>query len=236
MERRTVDGLWGLHINATIDKLIELAKDGPVQCEFNSVVIYVDQDSDPQLIYRDWDRAISGYIKGPVGPHPTPVLSDAELAHDALVECQNQKRAALRAAEYEERMAREKAEYNAALSTTLPMQRDEVKWQEGIDAQKGDGYGLAVYSFAEAWARLMQARMSEGAKLEDVAEECCSLADKAYGITGFMYGCAVSTLAHCWVHGEDLRRWHNLTTQIGREGEKANDSGGVLNPAVLSIG
>ncbi|MDA8315367.1 MAG: hypothetical protein M0010_09365 [Actinomycetota bacterium] len=46
-------------------------------------------------------------------------------------------------------------------------------------------------------------------------------------------GAAVSVLASCWVHGEELRRWHNLDTQIGTEGEKANASGGVLNPALL---
>jgi hypothetical protein len=39
-----------------------------------------------------------------------------------------------------------------------------------------------------------------------------------------------------WKHGEALRLWHNLKTQIRDEGEKANESGGVLNPACLSIG
>lgn len=51
-----------------------------------------------------------------------------------------------------------------------------------------------------------------------------------------MYGVAVSTLAKVWKHGEALRMWHNLTTQLRDEGEKANESGGVLNPACLSIG
>jgi len=32
-----------------------------------------------------------------------------------------------------------------------------------------------------------------------------------------------------------LRKWHNIKTQIGNEGEKANASGGVLNPALLNI-
>lgn len=50
-----------------------------------------------------------------------------------------------------------------------------------------------------------------------------------------MYGCAVSALAKFWVHGEQLRIWHNLDIQIGNEGEKANESGGVLNPALLNI-
>ena len=43
-------------------------------------------------------------------------------------------------------------------------------------------------------------------------------------------------LAQCGVHGEALRRWHNRDTQIGTEGDKANESGGVLNPALLTIG
>ena len=50
-----------------------------------------------------------------------------------------------------------------------------------------------------------------------------------------MYGAAVSTLVAVWEHGEALRRWHNLKTQIGNEGERANASGGVLNPALLTV-
>jgi hypothetical protein len=51
-----------------------------------------------------------------------------------------------------------------------------------------------------------------------------------------MYGCAVQGLAYFWEHGEELRQWHNLDTQIKDEGEQANKSGGVLNPAILTIG
>jgi hypothetical protein len=50
-----------------------------------------------------------------------------------------------------------------------------------------------------------------------------------------MYGCAVSTLSETWKFGEELRRWHNIDTQIHHEGEAANERGGVLNPAVLVI-
>jgi hypothetical protein len=46
----------------------------------------------------------------------------------------------------------------------------------------------------------------------------------------------VSCLAKCWVHGEALRRWHNKETQLKDEGDKANEEGGVLNPAVLVLG
>ncbi len=96
-------------------------------------------------------------------------------------------------------------------------------------------YGKAVVDFAERWADLMEQRLNAGAKLEDIAKETMRQADTD-GITGFMYGCAVAALAHGWIHGETLRRWHNLDTQIGHEGERANEKGTVLNPALLNIG
>lgn len=48
------------------------------------------------------------------------------------------------------------------------------------------------------------------------------------GITGFMYGCAVSILSQCWKYGEELRKWHNK--------EYDYDGDGVVNPAILTIG
>jgi len=77
--------------------------------------------------------------------------------------------------------------------------------------------------------------MANGETVEDCADTASHLADSE-GITGFMYGCAVAILAKVWVHGEALRRWHNLKTQLRDEGEKANESGGVLNPALLNLG
>ena len=88
--------------------------------------------------------------------------------------------------------------------------------------------------YAARWANLMEQELAKGAKLKDIAKTTSCAAD-VEGITGFMYGCAVSILAHAWEHGEELRQWHNLSTQLGNEGEKANESGGVLNPALLSI-
>ena len=109
-----------------------------------------------------------------------------------------------------------------------------MAWEEGL-ARNQEPYGNAVYRYASDWATRMEKRMSKGDILEHIAKEESHNADDE-GITGFMYGCAVSMLAAWWRWGEDLRRWHNLDTQIGNEGEKANESGGVLNPAILNIG
>jgi len=112
--------------------------------------------------------------------------------------------------------------------------KDNEAWK-GFCEKNKDGYGGAVVGYAERWADLMESRMNEGETIESCAEETSHEADTE-GITGFMYGCAVSTLARCWEHGERLRQWHNKDVQIGVEGEAANASGGVLNPALLTIG
>lgn len=123
----------------------------------------------------------------------------------------------------------------------MKLRIDEKTYQEWKDKQvdpddpEGSDYGLACFRYAEAWADLMEARMADGAELEDIAKQTSREADTE-GITGFMYGMAVKILAHSWEHGERLRIWHNLDTQIRDEGERANEGGGVLNPAILKLG
>ena len=111
---------------------------------------------------------------------------------------------------------------------------DADSWRVYVEKNSRDGFGARIVRYAEEWARLMQVRISNGETIDECAEELSRLANDD-GITGFMYGSAVAMLAHCWIHGEELRRWHNRKTQIGTEGDAANKSGGVLNPAKLNI-
>jgi hypothetical protein len=110
---------------------------------------------------------------------------------------------------------------------------DQKVWDDWRNNNQ-DPYGSGVVRFAERWAILMQQKLIEGKAVSEIAEDASHEADTE-GITGSMYGCAVQMLAGCWAHGEELRRWHNLDTQIGTEGEAANFNGGVLNPALLTI-
>lgn len=113
------------------------------------------------------------------------------------------------------------------------MAGQQETWDTTV-AANGDPYGKAVVDYARRWAELMEQKIEAGAKLEDIAKDTSHEANTE-GITGFMYGCAVGILAKVWVHGEELRRWHNLDTQIGTEGEKANETGGTLNPALMTV-
>jgi hypothetical protein len=111
---------------------------------------------------------------------------------------------------------------------------DQAAWQSWID-NNTDPYGKGVIDYAERWADLMEARLTQGQTITTMAASTSHEADTE-GITGFMYGAAVSVLATSWEHGEELRRWHNLDVQIRDEGERANESGSVLNPALLNVG
>lgn len=110
---------------------------------------------------------------------------------------------------------------------------DNKKLKEWEDNNK-DSYSSRIFSYAKDWGKLMQVEMNTGKKLQDIAGKTSKEADYD-GITGFMYGAAVSVLAKYWKYGEELRKWHNLKTQIHDEGENANKSGGVLNPALMNF-
>lgn len=127
---------------------------------------------------------------------------------------------------------------------------DPARWLQGAVSWKQDpsgedswkAYGFTILVFAERWADTMEQMLHdvEGSTVEDVAEPACDEVRSGLGIwrpTGFQYGCAVELLSACWVHGEALRRWHNLKTQIRSEGEQANRlPGAVLDPALLTLG
>lgn len=110
---------------------------------------------------------------------------------------------------------------------------DAAQWNRIVEINT-DPYGKAVVDYARRWAELMEEQMESGTPLGDCAKELSFTADKE-GITGYMYGCAVQILSECWEYGEQLRQWHNLSTQIKDEGERANKSGGVLNPALITL-
>ena len=112
--------------------------------------------------------------------------------------------------------------------------RDPQEWERLKELNSKDGYSHACCTYAERWARVMEGRIAHGGTIADSAETASYLADEE-GITGFMYGAAVGMLARVWIHGEELRCWHNKETQIHDEGYLANETGGVLNPALLTM-
>ena len=106
----------------------------------------------------------------------------------------------------------------------------EKEYKDWYD-KNSDGYSLACFTYAERWADMLE-NLIESCD-DDVMTIFVKNADRLSheadieGITGFMYGCAVSILSQCWKYGEELRKWHNK--------EYNYDGDGVVNPAILTI-
>src|SRR5258708_7066251 len=114
----------------------------------------------------------------------------------------------------------------------------ESEYNEYKKLNSEDAYSARCVSYGEDWANLLEKRISTDASpsqitriLVDYANEDSRTADTD-GITGFMYGAAVSGLSKFWEYGEILRRWHNKDIQLGNEGDRANELGVTLNPAL----
>ena len=103
----------------------------------------------------------------------------------------------------------------------------EKEYNEFVEVNSHDGYSMGVVRFMQHWADMMEEKIASGEKIQDIADKTSHDADTE-GITGFMYGCAVSALAKFWEYGEALSKWHN---------GKYNYTGeGCVNPAILRVG
>jgi hypothetical protein len=220
----------GDEISRTIERAINLADGDIVAFEFNGVTVQVCDTSKPSLVLRDFHRAMSGYLgKNPtIGPDYLLRLTPEQEQSDARIEASNEARRQKLIDEMNARDEVKKLELAAALADAGPIELvDDAKCKHLVELNSSDSYSKRIMEYAETWARLMQAQINDGAALSDIADTASHLADTD-GITGFMYGAAVSSLAQCWIHGDELRQWHNKS--YGHSGD------GVVNPAVLTIG
>ena len=111
---------------------------------------------------------------------------------------------------------------------TIINQKDWDEWVKN----NTDAYGKCCVDVAR---RVMEI-LDEGKGFGPHSILCQAGDDiKAGGITGFMAGCVAQMVSHCHSRGDEFRRAWNGDVQIGDEGDKANEQGGVLNPAILNI-
>lgn len=201
----------GTTIDHAIAAMIELAieHDMDVKAEFNGITIIASRYNTPESVKRfyqaEMDRQSEAYNNSPAK------------------------------AESDRRVVEYREKFDAAMiEGILPFSMGNQDVWDKIVADNDTDLGRGIVYFAARWANLMEAKMAEGAKLEDIADEAGREAD-VYGMSGYTYGLAVAVLSEVWEHGDQFRRWHNLSTQIGNEGELANENGGVLNPALIGI-
>lgn len=112
---------------------------------------------------------------------------------------------------------------------------DHKFWKEVVGSVPGDLQRAEVL-FMESWARLMQVEMANGKPLAEAAMITLAKADLAGIRESSQFSHAIYGLSRAWKYGEQLRQWFNLKHQRRDEGEKANKSGGVINPSIIALG
>lgn len=220
----------GDHFQKVAERAKEIAsmenfKGDAVEFDFNGVKCVVNKTTNLEWLWRDYTNAHRmdwKVIGADCVPFYEPeVQAELERRNKEAEEKQEQQR--------KEWEAKDKAEREAFEAKTkgIEIELSDVEGWNDWKSKNTDGYGAAIFEYAEGWAKLMQVEIARGKKLIECAEPT-SFQLGFLGITGFMYGAAVSILAKCWKYGEDLRKWHNK--EYNHEGD------GVVNPALLSVG
>ena len=206
-------------------KNIATEKQVTVEFEFNGITCLVDETTNLDWLYRDYSN---GHIMewGTVGSNCVAEYDDGTKEELQRRNVESELRAEQRRAEMKRKEDEERTLFNKKVEDIKIELKDEDGWAKSRAANTSP-YGKAALDYAEGWAKLMQVEVAKGKTVIECAEYT-SHELGFFGITGFMYGCAVSLLSQCWEHGEELRKWHNK--DYGHKGE------GVVNPAVLKVG
>lgn len=189
-----------------------------VEVEFNQFAIRVDEQNVDQILYLYqrscamssglWEKELQEYYNSPkyVRDHAKSIKKD--YRKKVVVQ-----------------KVRQFQKQNADFAISDKKKQEE--WENCKAINSKDGYSNCVIDYTILWAQYMEYLMAtQDKKVADVWDRSSHSAD-IYGITGFMYGCAVSILSSVWKYGEELRMQHN--SKYNHEGD------GVVNPAILTI-
>lgn len=195
-----------------------------VEFDFNGIKCIVSKDTNTDLLYRDYSNAFTmdWVIVGPdcISEYEPEVIQELNKRSK-----QADERREIERKEYKAEQLKQKTNLQNQIGNIEIELIDKKIYQDWKD-KNTDGYGAACFTYAEYWAQLMQIEIVNGKKVSDCAEKTSQTAD-IDGITGFMYGMAINILSKCWIHGEELRKWHNK--------EYKHEGDGVVNPAVLTV-
>ena len=218
-------------IGNSINQVAEIAKETAsptqnVEFDFNGITCIVSIETNIEYLVRDYLNAHLMDWKE-VGPdclavYNSEVVTELNTRRALQEQKQDQQRK-----EWQKKDASERDAFNVKTKGVEIELSDAKEWHNW-KSKNTDSYGACIFEFAEGWAKLMQVEIAKfkDSDMRNFAERT-SFELGFLGITGFMYGAAVSILAKCWKHGEQLRKWHNK--------EYKHEGDGVVNPAVLTI-
>ncbi len=196
-----------------------------VQFDFNGILCVVSKKTNTEYLYRDYGNAhLMGWKT--IGPDCVKTYPDDVSTQIETKTAEREERSRLRAIELRKEEDEKRTAFEAKIGG-IEFDCINKELFDGIVSKNSDSYGAGIVSYATRWARLMQYEIMNGQTVASTAKRASHEAD-IDGITGYMYGAAVSILSQCWAHGEELRVFHNA--DYGHKGD------GVVNPAILTIG
>jgi len=202
-------------------KSIAIEQHRVVEFNFNDILCIVSDKTDLKYLFRDYHNAhLMGWKQVTGIKYSTDIKKELSRRKKVAKEASDK-----RQAEYDEKMETAKELFKLKTVGVKIELSDKEAWKNYREKNK-DPYGKCCVDYAESWAKLMQVEILGGKTVEDCAKETSHQLG-FYGITGFMYGCAVSMLSHCWKYGEELHEWHNKG--YNHQGD------GVVNPAILTF-
>lgn len=229
MENYKLDASAGSNFTDVSKKAKQIANEKgiTVEFDFNGVTCLVNKDTNLEWLYRDYSNSWTMGWKTVGADCVEKYSSEVQADFEKRSKIKEEKRAK-EEAEYRAKKAKEKKEFEAKVQGVELELMDADGWKKAREVNS-DGYGGAALDYAEGWAKLMQIEIAKG----KTVAECYDYTQKGLGflgITGFQFGCAVSTLSQTWKHGKELRKVHNKKYGVSEDKE------GTVNPAVLTIG
>lgn len=222
----------GDHFESVAKKAKQIAEERKlvVEFDFNDVTCLVDSNTVLDWLYSNYCDAhiMEWKTIGPNCPHEYDIDTQIELYSRKLQRAKDRKKA-FKEMEKKDKSDKFKVDQLVKGLDLKIIPGKEAEYLSYVAKNSNDGYSRGVVDYAEYWGKLMQIEILKGNAVAEVAEATQKHLS-FIGIAGFMYGCAVSALAHFWVHGEELRKWHN------KEYGVKDDKGGVVNPAIFTIG
>lgn len=173
-----------------------------IMFEVNGIICYVAADSDPELVLRDYFRAIDDPNMTEIGPDYKATLSAAELARDQ--ELQAKRAAKIReeqrlSAEKQLRAARHLCNILANAPQIIPINNPEDYKAACAKCDRG------AVQYAEKLILVSEFFLTTGNDFETAANQANRLVDAAECTSGSIWGEAMQLACRFWTRGEELQ-------------------------------
>ena len=173
-----------------------------IMFEVNGIICYVAADSDPELVLRDYFRALDDPNTTEIGPNYKATLSTAELARDHELQ-------AKRAAEIREKQRRSEKEL---LRATKRLNEILAKAPQFIPINDPESYKATcakcdsgAVQYAEKLILVSEFFLTTGNDFETAANQADRLVDAAECTSGSIWGEAMQLACRFWTRGEELQ-------------------------------